>query len=135
MVERVTFSKAVSVVLALPFVLSACASPGVQTELVGSYEMIYVHSSERGARGETCQDGSGQFEISPGMRISGSITNTAGQTITHGGARVTGNTARGDFLMNGQDVGDFSGTYANGQWTGQYSAINGCVGAWTGKKV
>jgi hypothetical protein len=69
------------------------------------------------------------------MMIKGRVINTAGQTIRHGGATVSGNKVTGDFLMNGQDVGDFSGTHTNGQWVGEYTAINGCIGTWTGQKI
>lgn len=133
--ERSIIKELIRFGLVLPLTVSACASPGEQPELVGRYDMVYQHSTERGNRGEICEDGSGQFEILPTMRISGQITNTAGQTVTHGGAKVTGNTAEGDFMMNGQDVGDFSGTYINGQWSGEYTAINGCAGTWTGTRT
>lgn len=121
--------------LFMPLAVIACTSVTDDPTLVGKYDMKYAHTTEKGTRGETCEDGSGEFEVLPTMMVTGRVINTAGQTITHGGARVSGNAVTGDFLMNGQDVGDFSGTLDNGQWVGKYTAINGCSGTWKGRKV
>ncbi|MFC3615775.1 tetratricopeptide repeat protein [Lutimaribacter marinistellae] len=105
-----------------------------QSELIGRYAVEYTHETEQGANGAVCLDGSGTFEVLPSLTVRGVITNSDGQEITYGKAKLNGNQVTGSFLIQGKDVGDFSGAYADGRWRGDYHAINGCSGTWRGEK-